>query len=217
MSRVLKDLDLPINLEGKNVIDFGCGVGRLAHDFAKRGANVACVDQSVFHLRLAKEQMSEQGLSSEQAARVTFLCNTPDLIATVGGRRFDVVHSVIVLQHAVAPLQAALMQQMCDLLQVGGVGWLQVPHTVPTAYRRSCDLEASMKEGGMQVHATPMNDIRALFLSRGCTAMVVDAGGQFVDPKPVLDHRSAIVHFRRERAHQRRASHKSARDGSHSY
>ena len=107
VERVLADVGIEGALAEKSVLDLGCGVGRLALDFARRGASVACVDQSVHHLALARHQMPKQALSSEQLARIHYLVNGPDLIASVGGRRFDLIHSVIVLQHAVAPIQAA--------------------------------------------------------------------------------------------------------------
>ena len=88
------------------------------------------------------------------------------------------------------------MQQMCDVLRVGGVGWLQVPWKVP-ANKDSCDLEGSIGLGGMQMHATPMDAIRYAFQARNCNATVVDLGGEFVDGSPNPTHRSALVKFRR--------------------
>ena len=201
VQRVLNDVGLQSELSGKSVLDLGCGVGRLALEFARRGASVACVDQSVFHLALARQQLPKHGLSSpevrDSGGSVQYLVNTPDLIASLGGRRFDLVHSVIVLQHAVAPIQAALMQQMCDVLRVGGVGWVQVPWKVGRGSPDSCDLEASIGQGGMQMHASPMDAIRAAFHARGCNATVDDIGGEFVDASPNPTHRSALVKFRR--------------------
>ncbi|EOD28739.1 hypothetical protein EMIHUDRAFT_234742 [Emiliania huxleyi CCMP1516] len=148
VDRVLADLHLAPPLHDMRVLDVGCGLGRLAHAFARLGAAVACVDQSWNHLRLAQKQAYKR-LAAADARRIEHLVTSPDLIASVGGRRYDVVHSWIALQHAVAPLQAVFMQQMCDVLKSGGKGLLQIPFFTP-------------------MHYTPMDEIRHAFESRGC-------------------------------------------------
>jgi|EP01047_Picozoa_sp_COSAG01_P042885 hypothetical protein len=45
----------------------------------------------------------------------------------LSGWKFDVVHSVIVLQHMLPPLQQVYLEQMCDALRPGGHGWIQIP------------------------------------------------------------------------------------------
>lgn len=152
VDRVLADLHLAPPLHDMRVLDVGCGLGRLAHAFARLGAAVACVDQSWNHLRLAQKQAYKR-LAAADARRIEHLVTSPDLIASVGGRRYDVVHSWIALQHAVAPLQAVFMQQMCDVLKSGGKGLLQIPFFTPV--RSSCDLDKSIQKGGMQATGRP--------------------------------------------------------------
>jgi len=164
VDRVLADLHLAPPLHDMRVLDVGCGLGRLAHAFARLGAAVACVDQSWNHLRLAQKQAYKR-LAAADARRIEHLVTSPDLIASVGGRRYDVVHSWIALQHAVAPLQAVFMQQMCDVLKSGGKGLLQIPFFTPV--RSSCDLDKSIQKGGMQAtgrptRAHPTDPVRAI-------------------------------------------------------
>jgi SAM-dependent methyltransferase len=212
VDRVLSDLGMPRSaLASKDVLDFGCGLGRLALTFAQHGARVACADQSVHHLALAQQTLPT--LDQTAAARVRYVVTTPDLIASVqGSESFDVVHSVIVLQHTVSPLQAALMQQMCDVLRPGGVGWVQVPYMVPTI-ATGCDLDRWVRVGGMQMHATPMSGIQHAFSTRGCRATVRDGGGAYVDASPNPTHKSAIVTFSKPGPSSRRKGGRAAREG----
>lgn len=204
VARVLRDLGLA-SVRGLDVLDLGCGVGRLALHFAAGGArSVACVDQSPAHLTLARQQLltpsahGGRGLAPAAAARVRFVVTSVDLLAAVGGReRFDLVHSVISLQHAVAPLQAALLEQLCDALRVGGVGWLQLPFELPQPAGAACDLEASRRAGSMQMHASPIRAIRQAVEARGCAAAIDDVGAEFLGSGAAEHRRSAVVRLRK--------------------
>ena len=167
------------------VLEFGCGLGRLGFAFANDfGAAVTCVDQSVHHLQVARAEWKQR----KAAGSIEFVVSGPDLIAAVEGRRFDFVHTVLVLQHMVPHLQVVYMEQFCDVLAVGGSGWLQVPIWTHT---KGCDLEESIRVGGMQMHYTPANKIRELMHRRGCVSEVVDAGNAYTGG----DMRSGLVRF----------------------
>mmetsp|Transcript_16268 Transcript_16268/g.39946 ORF Transcript_16268/g.39946 Transcript_16268/m.39946 type:complete len:259 (-) Transcript_16268:115-891(-) len=112
---------------GLSVLDFGCGLGRLAFAFAniQTVQRVACVDQSVNHLSIARNEWIKR--KRRGSADVDFIATDVDLLRAVGGQRYDVVHSVIVLQHMVSQLQTAYLEQLCDVLAPGGYGWVQLP------------------------------------------------------------------------------------------
>jgi SAM-dependent methyltransferase len=129
------DLDLQIELLANGVgpgatyekpfgavLDFGCGLGRLAFGFAPRASKVFCIDQSVHHLALAATEWAVRRPESIEKERVMFVPSSPDLIAAVRGTLFDFVHSVIVMQHMVPALQAVYLEQFCDILKEGGTG-----------------------------------------------------------------------------------------------
>ena len=173
-----------------SLLDFGCGLGRLAFAFAHEWPqlrHVACVDQSAPHLATAEaEWMLRRG--NRSAGSISFVRSTPDLLGALGGRRFDVVHSVLVMQHMVPPLQTIYLQQLCDALQPNGKGWIQIPTGESGCYlyryrgrlglgkiigqeADPCDLSASVREGGMQMHYTPVADVRRALGSRGCAVL----------------------------------------------
>jgi cyclopropane fatty-acyl-phospholipid synthase-like methyltransferase len=205
------------NTKDQTLLDFGCGVGRLAFPFAERFGRVACVDQSMYHLRLARrewaarlhpardpvrnvsthrqgwwervgslgffrslfgarrrhERRRERQLLpvNEKKNNIDFVLSSPDLLGALGGRTFDLVHSVIVLQHMVSPLQTVYIEQLCDALKMGGRGWLHIPVHIPEEMHlgkfhmgrsRTCNLQASMEIGGMQAQRAHHSRVLAL-------------------------------------------------------
>jgi len=122
------------------VLDFGCGLGRLAFNFLRFATGVTCVDQSPFHLRQAAHEWKLRQEEYGSAGDIDFVLSSPDLLAAVNGRRFDFVHAVIVLQHMVPQLQAVYLEQFCDVLAPGGYGWLQIP-IVQQKVDEACDME----------------------------------------------------------------------------
>jgi len=160
----------------QSVLDFGCGVGRLAFAFADVFGSVACVDQSFYHLRLAEAEWKIRG--GQQPAKINFTSSGPDLLSAVNGQRFDFVHSVVVLQHMVSPLQTVYLAQFCDVLKHGGRAWIQIP---TKTFADSCDLESSRTAGGMQMHYTPATIISHVIESRGCSAKVIQVGGRYIE------------------------------------
>jgi 2-polyprenyl-3-methyl-5-hydroxy-6-metoxy-1,4-benzoquinol methylase len=55
-------------LRGRGVIDVGSGPGHYAHEFARRGADVTCLDISANYLRMAESRLREDGLSAKYVA-----------------------------------------------------------------------------------------------------------------------------------------------------
>ena len=123
---------------------------------------------------------------------VDFVVSSPDLLANVITRRFDFVHSVLVLQHMVPALQIIYLEQLCDVLDVNGTGWVQIPHMTDDD---GCDLDKSIATGGLQMHHTPMHLIQKAFHGRGCAVKVKDVGGEYVGG----NMRSAIVTFKKKK------------------
>eukprot|EP00439_Symbiodinium_sp_Y106_P058811 s1276_g8.t1 len=105
---ILRDIEVngtrPLD-KTSSVLDFGCGVGRLGMAFARKFAEVTCVDQSVFHLQIAKLEWQNQKQANPEShlsyGQLDVKVSGPDLLAAVAGRRFDFVYSMIVLQHMV--------------------------------------------------------------------------------------------------------------------
>ena len=99
----------------RSVLDYGCGVGRVALPFAEIAERVVAVDVSRGMLDEAARNAQEQGIVNVQFLRQGDL-------AGVAPASFDLVHSVMVLQHIEPDRGTAIFGQLVDALAPGGVG-----------------------------------------------------------------------------------------------
>lgn len=105
----------------KRVLDFGCGVGRVLVGFAELAEEVVGVDISEAMLSEARANCERRG------AKGVVLCESDDDLSRVDGR-FDLVHSVLVLQH-IEPLRVRrIVGQLCARLADGGIAALHVTY-----------------------------------------------------------------------------------------
>jgi SAM-dependent methyltransferase len=105
-------LDLAGPLEGRNVLDVGCGDGAYALAAARAGAHVTGLDRSAAAVAAARARAAAEGLAADlqvgDASALPF-----------AGDRFDVVLAVTVLCFVDKPAQA--VAEMARVLRPGGV------------------------------------------------------------------------------------------------
>lgn len=111
-----------VSLDQASILDFGCGVGRLAIPFSRvTRKEVVGLDISPEIIEKAKEH----ALTFERE-NVRFQVydgkNLPELPT------FDLVNSYIVLQHIEVDRGLALLQQLLDKVKIGGVAHVQITH-----------------------------------------------------------------------------------------
>jgi ubiquinone/menaquinone biosynthesis C-methylase UbiE len=97
-------------LEGRRVLDLGCGRGRWAEEFARRGAQVTGIDWSA-------EALEHARIRVPQAAFVRMP------ITDLGFSRqcFEVVNCVTVIQHLPYAVQASVLREAARVLVPGGM------------------------------------------------------------------------------------------------
>jgi SAM-dependent methyltransferase len=105
----------------RSVLDFGCGVGRLALPFADKAERVVGVDVSASMLAEAARNARERGVGN-----IEFL-HQGDL-AGVPPASFDLVHSVMVLQHVEPVRGTAIFGQLVAAVAPRGVGVVHVTY-----------------------------------------------------------------------------------------
>lgn len=103
------------------ILDFGCGVGRLAIPLAAQAKEVVGVDISPSMLREARANCQRRGVTN-----IKFI-ETDDWIADTN-ERFDLVHTFIVLQHISPNSGFSIVAKLIDRLAEGGVAVIHLTY-----------------------------------------------------------------------------------------
>jgi SAM-dependent methyltransferase len=109
------------NFAPQRVLDFGCGVGRLVLPFATSAREVVGVDISDAMLAEAHRNCTEQNITNAT------LVKSDDALSAVEGT-FDLVHTVIVLQHIESERGTRIVEQLLARLAPRGIGIIQVTY-----------------------------------------------------------------------------------------
>ena len=112
----------------RRVLDFGCGVGRVTLPLARRVDAVVAIDIADSMLAVARELLERHGVTNVELVR-----SDATLSAIQGS--FDLVHSVIVLQHIPPARGLTLTRRLVELAGDTGVVVLHVLYHNP--FRRS--------------------------------------------------------------------------------
>jgi SAM-dependent methyltransferase len=163
-----------VRLEDAAVLDFGCGVGRVAIPLAAIARSVVAYDISERHLEFARKRAATLGRTNIQ------------LMAIGGGlpvdfESCDVFYSRLVLQHNPPPIIGEVIRRLIRSLRRGGVGVIQVP-TYCVGYRFSTSeaLRSPIKLD-MDMHCYPQAFLFSLIADEGARLVQVrddDAPGR---------------------------------------
>lgn len=176
-------------LRTSRALDFGCGVGRLTQALAESFTHVTGVDLSTGMLDLARRH-------NRHGDRVALIHNTrPDLSRFEDGS-FDLVYSLITLQHIPPDYALRYIAEFVRVLASGGVVLFQLParsslarrklsYYPPTvlkrAWRRIRRILAI--DSYMAMHAVPRATVVATLQAAGATPLDVSpseaAGDEF--------------------------------------
>jgi SAM-dependent methyltransferase len=111
------------------ILEYGCGVGRLALPLAghaaRRAGSVVAVDRSAAMLRIARAEAERRGLTN-----IAF-CTPAELEATP--RTFDFITCYLVLQRMAPAEGVALIRRLVARLASGGIGAFHVPYGTTTS------------------------------------------------------------------------------------
>lgn len=122
----LNYIDQLAGLEGKKVLDVGCGGGILSESMAARGADTTGIDLSDKALKVAKLHLLESG------NQVDYRKITVEMLAQELPNHFDIVTCMEMLEHVPDP--ASVIQACADLTKPGGWVFFSTINRNPKSY-----------------------------------------------------------------------------------
>lgn len=122
----LDHIDRIAALQGKKVLDVGCGGGILAEAMAARGAQVTGIDLADKPLKVAQLHLLESG------QQVDYRQIAVEALADEAPASFDVVTCMEMLEHVPDP--AAVVQACAALLKPGGHAFFATLNRNPKSY-----------------------------------------------------------------------------------
>lgn len=141
----------------KSVLEIGCGVGRISFPMSRYTERLTACDLSVPHLDLARQRAKTTQTSNIDFKNVVHVGDYANL------GKFDLIFSVLVLQHNPPPVIEAILDGLMGSVQNDGYLYFQVP-TYCIGY--TYDLKEYLKELGknedMEMHVMPQDRIFAL-------------------------------------------------------
>lgn len=168
--------------EMNSIMDYGCGVGRLSIPLAKRCQHVLGVDISLAHLHEANaniERASLKNIDLSLAVSIGKLRELPE---------FDLVLSLIVLQHNSPPVMLEILKILCSRVRGGGYLYIQTQtYKSGYIYGAEADLANSSKE--MAMHVLPQDIFLQTIQDAGLSILEVTEDGSAGS----LEFRSQVV------------------------
>ncbi|WP_220635213.1 bifunctional 2-polyprenyl-6-hydroxyphenol methylase/3-demethylubiquinol 3-O-methyltransferase UbiG [Georgfuchsia toluolica] len=119
-------IDRHVGLDGKRVLDIGCGGGILAEAMAGRGAIVTGIDLSEKPLGVARLHLYESGL------KVDYRQVAAEELASEMPAAFDVVTCMEMLEHVPDP--ASTVRACAELVKPGGAVFFSTINRNPKSY-----------------------------------------------------------------------------------
>ena len=113
-------------MEGKTVIDVGCGGGILSESMAASGANVTGIDLSEKALKVAKLHLLESG------HQVEYRKITAESLAKERPQHYDIVTCMEMLEHVPDPM--SVIQSCTELVKPGGWVFFSTINRNPKSY-----------------------------------------------------------------------------------
>ena len=101
-----------VDLNGKRVLDVGCGGGILAESLAQSGAQTTGIDLSDKALKVAELHALESGVN------VQYLAISTEALAEMEAEQYDVVTCMEMLEHVPDP--SSVIQSCAKLVKPGG-------------------------------------------------------------------------------------------------
>lgn len=148
--------------EKLNILELGCGCGRITQSLVQNFRYVNAVDISEGNLKIAKEYVDSSNVEFFLIKEVEDYLNLP---------RVDVIYSLMVLQHNSPPVIEYILDTMMSKLNVGGIFMFQVP-TYYNGYSFVYD-KYIMLQDEMEMHCFPQAKIFEIAYKHQCIPLEI--------------------------------------------
>ncbi len=113
-------------LDGKRILDVGCGGGILAEALALKGARVTGIDMAELSLKVARLHLHESGLD------IDYQFSTVEAFAEQHRAQFDIVTCLELLEHVPDP--TSIITSATRFLKPGGILFLSTINRNPKSF-----------------------------------------------------------------------------------
>ncbi len=114
------------DLNGRSVVDIGCGGGILAESMAAAGADVTGIDMAEGPLAVARLHQVESGVG------VDYRQSTAEELAAANAGQYDIVTCLEMLEHVPSPAQ--IIASVHTLLRPGGLAFFSTINRNPKSF-----------------------------------------------------------------------------------
>lgn len=161
------------DLKNLNIIEIGCGCGRITKKLVRLFKKVTAVDISNGNLEIAKQAITEKNVEFRLITNVDDYSKLP---------KADVVYSYIVLQHNSPPVIEYIINSMLQCLKSHGIAIFQVP-TYKSDYQFHYNqyIDEEIKTDRVEMHVLPQRRIFEIAYHNACIPLEVhpdDSTGQ---------------------------------------
>lgn len=146
--------------------ELGCGVGRLTLPLAEVFDHVTGYDISPGNLRECDALVKARdvtNITTQLMTEIAQISQAPE---------FDVLFSIIVLQHNPPPVQKFILDTLLAKVRPGGVAYFQLPTYLPD-YRFDASSYLDETAKVMEMHAVPMRHVMSLLRQHGFEVLEV--------------------------------------------
>lgn len=140
----------------KSCLEFGCGVGRMTIQLAKKYDRVIAVDISPKNIEIGKRLAEQKGIKNIEF----YLLNELEDLQKLP--KFEILFSMIALQHNPPPIQRLILEILLSKIYPGGGAIFQTL-THKSNYKFSLSQYLKSSPSGMEMHCLPMSEIFRIF------------------------------------------------------
>ncbi|GLV23533.1 hypothetical protein TomMM35A_33710 [Sphingobium sp. TomMM35A] len=152
--------------DGIRALDFGCGVGRLSLALAPHVTHVTGIDISPAHLVHARQRAEQMSVGNVSFSPIGIIQDIDAL------PKFDLIISLIVLQHNPPPVMVELLRKLLSRLAPDGTAVIQMP-TYLSGQRFTVADYLSNEQPSMEMNAVPQRVIYEVIDQTNCKVLEV--------------------------------------------